>query len=222
MTTGEKVLAALQPYHLKPEGDGRWRCNNPLKPGSDSQAFTVKISADGEHGAYKNHVDGEVGSLYTLAEKLGIDVPRLQATETKRIYRDLDDYAAAHGVSADVFRRAGWESVTHDERPAIRIPTSSGARYRFLDGEKPVFKSPSGYKRCWYGLKRAADMAAAAGKPLVLCNGEPSVVAAQHFGIPAAAVAGGADSLPPELLEELRRSWSGDVLIAMDLSLIHI
>ncbi|GMU26362.1 MAG: hypothetical protein AMXMBFR16_12670 [Candidatus Uhrbacteria bacterium] len=215
-TTGEKVLAALQAFKLKSEGDGKYRCNNPFKIGSDSHGFTVKIHSDGEHGAFKNHVDGEVGSLYMLAERLGIEVPRAEATETKRAFRDLDEYALAHGADGDVFRRAGWEDCEHDGRPAIQIPTASGVRYRFLDGQKPSFKSPSGYKRCWYGLRRAVDMAAQHGKPLVLCNGEPSVVVAQSFGIPAAAVAGGSENIPPELLEELRRYWQGDVIIAMD------
>lgn len=215
-TTGEKVLAALQGHKLKSEGDGKYRCNNPFKIGSDSHGFTVKIHTDGEHGAFKNHVDGEVGSLYVLAERLGIEVPRAEATETKRAFRDLDEYALAHGVDGDVFRRAGWEDCEHDSRPAIQIPTASGARYRFLDGQKPSFKSPSGYKRCWYGLRRAVDMATQHGKPLVLCNGEPSVVVAQSFEIPAAAIAGGAETIPPELLEELRRYWQGDVIIAMD------
>lgn len=52
MTTAEKVLAALEAYGLKKEGQNRYRCNSPLRPGSNSHAFTVTID-DGEHGAQR-------------------------------------------------------------------------------------------------------------------------------------------------------------------------
>ncbi len=222
MTTGEKVLAALERFGLKSEGSGKYRCNNPWRTGSDSKAFTVTINPDGEHGAWKDWVSGEVGSLYTLAEKLNIEVPREAATETKRAYASLEEYALAHGVDADVFKKAGWKEVMvydHEhqtERLALEIPTQSGIRYRYLDGQKPSFRSPSGYKNCWYGLRRAVDMATMYTRPLVLCNGAPSVVVAQNFGVAAAALGGGGEVIPSDLLEELRKAWQGDIIIAMD------
>lgn len=216
MNTGEKILAALQPHKMKKTGQNQYRCNSPLRAGSDSHSFVVVIHEDGEHGAYEDKVSGDSGSLYTLAEKLNIEVPRAQATETKRAYRDLADYAQAHGLDAAPYLAAGWKECVHDERPALSFPTANGLRYRFLDGQTPAYKSPQGYKNCWYGLKRAIDLATEKDLPLVLCNGAPSVVVAQHYGIPAAALAGGGQRIPADLLEQFKAAWQGDVILAMD------
>lgn len=220
-TTGEKVLAALNVNGQKPSRNGTYRLNSPFRVGSDSQAFHLTLSTDKEHGAYHDKVSGEFGSLYALAEKLGIAVERATAVETKRAYRDIADYAAAHGVTPKILQAAGWKQVMyfdHDlkrDRPAIDIPTQQGSRYRFLDGDKPTYRSPAGYKNCWYGLKRAVALANGS-KPLVLCNGAPSVIVAQHYGIPAVALAGGGQRIPNEFLEELLTAWHGDIVIALD------
>ncbi len=221
-TTADRVLAILQNHDLK-ETNGQYRANSPLRPGSNSHGFGLRVSADGEYGAFHDKVTGESGSLYTLAEMLGIEVPRKEATETKRSYTGIDDYALVHGVTADVLTAAGWKETTYydfdhkKDRPALEIPTgNSQSRYRFLDGEKPTYRSPSGYKNCWYGLKRAIVKAKETGQAIVICNGAPSVVVAQHFGVAAVALAGGGQKIPTELLSELRSSWTGEIVIAMD------
>lgn len=221
-TTGEKVLQALQSYDLKSFGTGKYRSRSPFRPSSDSRSFTLQIHADGEHGAFDDKAGDDFGSLYTLAEKLGVEVPRQQATETKREYESLADYARAHGVEAAVFEAAGWKEVMQKdsdgiERRALSFPTQNGVRYRFLDRKgKPSYHSPGGYKNCWYGLKKAVALAKQCNIPIVLCNGAPSVVVAQSYGLPAAALAGGGQKIPTELLEEFRQTWQGDVIIAMD------
>jgi len=219
-TTAMKVLTALQAHRLKPAGQNRWRCNSPFRSGSDSQAFSVIVHPDGEHGAYHDHVTGETGSLYELAKQLNVPVPEAgKAIETKRAYASLAEYAQAHGVPAEAFEAAGWKYSAHDEthkRPVITIPSATGLLLRFADGEKPAFKSPTGYKRCWYGLKRAVDIAQREQLPIVLCNGAPSVVAAQWHGVPACAVTSGETRLPDELATELRMAWAGEVLLAFD------
>lgn len=221
MTTGDLVLQALRAEGDVKERNGQYRTNSPFRAGSDSMAFTLTISADGEHGAFHDIPSGEFGSLYTLAEKLDIEVPRLPATETKRSYKDIHEYAQAHGVTADVLIAAGWsECETHDTngklRPALSIPTQNGIRYRFLDGEKQTYHSPSGYKNCWYGLKRAVVLATETKQPLVLCNGSPSVVVAFHYGVAAVSLAGGGQRIPQDLLDELNAAWQGAIIIAMD------
>lgn len=222
MTTGDLVLSALRSRGtVKEMRGGQYRTNSPFRADSDSMAFTLMISADGEHGAYRDIPANDFGSLYTLAEKLGIEVPRLPATETKRGYDGIGDYALAHGVTADVLAAAGWaECEQHDSngklRPALSIPTQGGIRYRFLDGEKPTYHSPSGYKNCWYGLKKAIAKATETNQPIVLCNGSPSVVVAQHYGVAALALAGGGQRIPTDLLKELEASWKGEIIIAMD------
>jgi hypothetical protein len=217
-STSALVLAALEKYGLKYEGDHTYRCHSsPFRNGSDSDSFVVTIN-DQEHGAWYDHVSSECGSLYDLAEHLGITLKQAEISIcTKRTYNSLDDYASAHGVPGDVFRAAGWKETEKSGRPALEYLTTTGPRWRFLDGNKPVFISPSGYKRCWYGLERAGSMAQKDGQPLVICNGEPSVIAAQHWGVPACAVTGGEHKeIPILLFDELREVWQGEILIAPD------
>jgi putative DNA primase/helicase len=212
-STADKVLAALAPYELSKVGPGEYRCNSPFRPDSNSHAFAVKIEGP-EHGTFFDHVSDEGGSLYGLADHLGIAPP---AMTTKRHYGSLDEYAAAHNVTGDVFRRAGWVEVTYTKRPALKFATASGDRWRFLDGGDPPYINAKGYKRCWYGLGRAIGMARRLDMPLVLCNGEASVVAAQAHDFPAACVTSGEKgTLPADLLDHLRGAWNGEVVVAFD------
>ncbi|MBE7469628.1 MAG: hypothetical protein DPW09_17825 [Anaerolineae bacterium] len=226
MNTGQKILAILESrpeLQLKPEGEGKYRLHSPLRPGSNSHAFTLTINPSGEHGAYYDHAHEEDnGSLYDLAKRLGIEPSqngnRPQQT-TKRAYTGLADYAQAHGLSADVFKAAGWgETVTHLGRPALPYPTKSGKRYRFIDGNQPYYKPEKrGYKACWYGLDRAVKLVAESGQPLVICNGEASTIVAQFYGLAAVAVTGGEKpKLPPDLLAELQATYTGPVIVALD------
>lgn len=226
-TTADHVLKTLESYGLKPDGTApgggqKYRCNSPLRTGSNSMAFTITIT-DGEHGAFYDHVSDEKGSLYDLAQRLGIEPDRERAPvgNTKRAYSGLDDYAAAHGVPGDVFRAARWREVSKNDRLALEFPTRSGPRWRFLDGNKPVFVSPPGYQRCWYGLNAPLFKALADGQhPLVICNGEPSVVVAQHYGLAALAMTGSGENLiPPDLLDDLLdglKDLRPPVIVALD------
>lgn len=222
-TTGEKVLAYLANYQLKGKGNGEWRCNSPLRPGANSHSFTLRIDADGEHGAYSDKAGGDSGSLYDLAERLHIPIEstytaRTAIPDSNRLYKTLEDYAAFKGVPVEAFQKAGWsEPITYDKRPAFKFPTGGGDRYRFADGGKPKFKSQTGYKACWYGLKIAAQIARQNNMPLILCNGEPSVIVAMHYKVPACAITGGEQpTIPAPLLDELKSLWQGSIIIALD------
>jgi hypothetical protein len=217
-TTAETVLAALHRFTLRAEGNGRYRCNSPLRPGSNSHGFTLKIDPDGEHGTWHDHVSGESGSLYQLATLLGIELPQTKPdTHQKRTYHNLDEYAAEHGVPSDVFRAAGWKETRYAGQPALAFETPAGMRYRFLTGTESVYRSQSGYQRCWYGLARAVKLATDTHSPLVICNGERSVVVAQYYGIPATCITAGEKAeMPASLLNELRAAWNGAILLALD------
>lgn len=216
MATAEKVLNALRSYDLRDEGGGKWRCNSPLRPGSNSHAFCLVID-DEEHGAYDDKVSGDSGSLYDIAAKLGIETPstRTPVANTKRPYQNIADYAAAHGVTAEYLTSNGWSEVVFQDRRALSFKTATGLRYRFIDGDGS-YKSQVGYKSCWYGLQRAVKMARDLETALVLCNGEISTLAAQHRGIPACAFTGGERELPITLLKELREAWDGAIWLAYD------
>ncbi len=221
-TTADQVLAYLESFGLKKEGPGKYRSNSPLRPGSDSHSFALILDMNkepaGEYGAYNDFVSGEKGSLYDLAEKLGIEVPRREVPSSKRPYSDLDDYAQAHGIAPDTLRAWAWSETTYQDRPALAFKTATGIRYRFLDNEKPPYKSPPGYEACWYGLERAVKLATDACTPLVLCNGEISTVSGQVHGVPACAITGSSEkALPVSLLEKLLKAWPGQpILIALD------
>lgn len=217
MSTADRVTTHLEARGFKKHGS-EWRGNSPFRADSDSGAFSLTVDGP-ENGAWFDHARNEGGSLYDLAEKLGIERPAgpIPVENTKRAYANLDDYARAHGAPAAAFTAARWRETTCDNRPALAFDTTNGTRYRFLDGNKPPYKSPAGYESCWYGLTRAANKAVETGLPLVLVNGEASVVVCQHHNIPAAAVtSGGERALSPALIDELRKAYSGKVIIAFD------
>lgn len=159
-----------------------------------------------------------VGTLIHLANDDSPISKTANTTTTKRPYMGLAEYAAAHYAPAEAFRLAGWREAHHDGRPALMYPTATGNRWRFTDGQKPTYDSPSGYRRCWYRLAEAIELARLGSGPLILVNGEASTIAGQHHGYGAVAVAGGTEkpSIPADLLTELRSAWQGDIIVALD------
>lgn len=225
MSTAHQVLLALASYNLKQEGQNKWRCNSPLRPGSDSHAFVITITDD-EHGAYKDFVTEEKGSLYDLAKHLGIALPSaIPAHDTKRPFAGLDDYARAHGLTGEILTLYGWREVMYKGRPALEYPTATGRRWRFIDGKKgadfPKYVSEVGYERCWYGLDARLNDYLSAGSPLLLCNGEISTITAFNYGVPAFAMTGGEKAeIPANLVSQLKgylaKYPNVEIIIAMD------
>jgi hypothetical protein len=216
-STGDRILDIIE---VRRTSSGRYRGNNPLRAGSDSDGFVLTIDGDGEHGTYYDHAREESGSLYELADLLGIERPKSNGSNpsTKRSYTTLGDYAHAHYVMSNIFVRAGWRETTYQGRPALEIPTKTGKRYRFLDGQKPFYKHPQGYKPCWYGLGRMARIATRQNMPMILCNGEASTVVAQSYRLSACAITSGSErsKLPDHLLAELQAAYQGPIIIAFD------
>jgi hypothetical protein len=54
---------------------GKIQCKSPFRQGDNPRAFELKIGND-EHGTWYDFVRGEGGSLYDLADKLGIARPK--------------------------------------------------------------------------------------------------------------------------------------------------
>lgn len=215
-TTAQRILAqiTLKPDGTVGNGDQQYRGNSPFRSDSDSNGFTLVVSPCGEKGAYIDHArDNERGSLYDLAKRLGIDPTPHEVETSKRPYKDMADYAQVHGVDVQVLRDAGCREGDYQGRKCIIIPTQTGDRYRFLDGDKPSYKSEGGYTRCFYGLDRAIGMKHPA---LVICNGEVSTMVAQSYGVPAFAMTGGEGKFPDDLLSELKRKWKGTLYVTLD------
>lgn len=225
-TLWQTLKPHLESYKLRKRGsldtdDGQWRCNSPGRQGAKSKSLCIYVAPGGNSGCYNDHNGGSKGSLYELAARFGITWERTKVETSKRTYKNMADYATAHGVGEAVFVAAGWKYIAeyrykpdYNPRPALSFPTQTGTRYRYLDGNKPTYIHDEGYVTCWYGLKRALDMAN--GKPLVLCNGAPSVIVAQHFGIPAFSLSSGEHEIPAALLKELNARYTGELWIAHD------
>lgn len=221
MSTADKVLTALQQFDIRDERNGKYRCNSPLRPGSNSHGFSLRIEGP-EHGAYFDHVTEERGSLYDLAKLLNITLPVSSPVQnTKRRYDGLEEYARSHGIEPQVLEAWHWRETRHKNRPALEIPTRTGTRWRFLDGKKPYYISEVNYQRCWYGLNAAVIELVKHGQPLVICNGEISTIAAQRHNLAAVAMTGGEKSeIPAALLAELRGKLADaeklTIILAMD------
>ncbi|MEO0562207.1 MAG: AAA family ATPase, partial [Chloroflexota bacterium] len=220
MTLQHSVLAALEPYKLRQQGSNQYRCNSPLRKGSDSESFVVTLD-DADGGKWYDHVDEVGGSLHQLAVELGLITERVPVESTKRAYKSIDDYAAAHGLTGPVLADYGWKEHEHKGRHCLAFKTDNGWRYRFLDGEKPYYLNQKGYTRCWYGLGGTWIGRVAEGAPVVLTNGEISTVAGHHYGLAAFCVTSGEKArVPDKLLTELGEWLVGfkdvEILVALD------
>jgi DNA-binding transcriptional ArsR family regulator len=219
MTTAQNVLQALETYSLKKVGANSYRCKSPLRSGSDSPSFSVLIHDD-EHGAWKDFVSEESGSLYDLARLIGVEIVQNgYVAPAKSQYSGLNDYARAHGVEPHVFEDAMWSETTHSGKQVLEFKTKTGTRLRFLEGNIK-FKSPRGYRSCFYGLNALVRQSIEDMPYLVYCNGEPSVVVGQNAGLPAFTVTGGGEREIPENLFTEFKAWVGDkiptIIIALD------
>jgi len=195
-------------------GTEQYRCSSPLRAGSDSKSFSIKVDAHG--GTYFDHVTQEKGTLAQLAEKLGITYTR--STTSKRAYTTGADYAAQHGVAWSVLEGAGWSEVRYLRRPALRIDTANGPRYRFLDyRDEQTYINEKGFTQCWYLMHEAVRSARMSKSPLIYCNGECSAVVAQHYGLAACTIAGGGEKeLSSTQLDELKQLYTGSIIVALD------
>ena len=212
MSTAQKVLQHLG---LGESRDNQYKLNSPFRHGSDSQGFSLKIDDD-EHGTWYDHVSGEKGSLYELAKRLGIELPKHGAVADTSKASSFEQFAEQHGVSVDVYKRAGWSATTYSKYPALAFTTKTGIRYRVFGGNSKYIHG-KGYVSSWYKLDEAIAIADAGGYPLVLCNGEASTVVAQHYKIPATCVTGGSErQIPEDLVQELKNKYKGEIVIALD------
>ena len=142
-------------------------------------------------------------------------------------YHSRAHYAAVKGIPESVLINAKFSEIeTYQNRPAMKYVTydkdhKEWWRVRFMDGKKPKYKPVlTGTPAVWYRLQQAKGMSNKSNKPMVIVNGETSVLVAQHYGIPATCKTGGEAALPAHLLEELQDAYKNsrprELLIALD------
>lgn len=218
MSTAERILQALQ---LQKRPDNQYRTNSPFRSGSDSKSFSLIIH-DEESGAFHDFVSEQRGSLYDLAKLLQIETPSAvhasSQQTTKRPYLDGTDYAESHGVSWSVFQSAGYSETLYLKRKTLRIQTTAGPRYRFLDyRDSMTYINEKGFSPCWYKLLEGVKLSKLIKAPLIYCNGEASTVVAQHYGMPAVSIAGGGErTLTSSMIQDLQKLYTGSVIVALD------
>lgn len=199
-------------FTVQPEygsNGGRWSCRQCSPQWGDTVGFVQFVNDIGFVDACKElsiqlefKSDGNKATPPVDLAKAPESAP---PKPSKRIYQDLADYARKHGVEPHVFTAWGWKDGTHNNRPCIFIPGHDDGidRIRFVDKPKAEFRPvKEGRRRCLYGWERALAMTGE-GRALVLCNGQPSVVMAQHYNIPAIAQTDGENALEPHTLDQL-------------------
>jgi hypothetical protein len=173
VSTADSILAALGAYDLKQESPTEYRCNSPLRPGSNSHSFKLTIHGP-EHGAYRDHVSGDSGSLYDLADKLGIPRPA-QARPALRQLVQTYDYVDEQGQL--LYQTCRYE------------PGKNGKPKDFMqrrpDGQGGYVWSMQGFTQ--YVLYRLPEVLAAikAGEIVYLVEGEKDAETLRSLGLVA-------------------------------------
>ncbi|RRR68897.1 MAG: DNA primase [Candidatus Viridilinea halotolerans] len=200
-STAERVLAELDRRHLrlKQEAPDRYRCDSPFRPGSDSHAFQLTLSGP-EHGSYYDHVSHEKGSLYQLAEALGIERPRPTTRQLVATY----DYLDSAGTL--LYQTCRFEPGKH------------GRAKDFLQ-RRPDPSQPDGWAWNTKGITKvlyrlsALEQAIAANQTIYLVEGEKDAARLALAGLAATTNVGGAGKWQRSYSAALR---GADVVILPD------
>ena len=167
------------------------------------------------------------------------DTPK-EAKTSKRAYKDMADYCAAKGVPIEHAKSFGWSEqpgkilMKHtdngiERRTRVRLLKEGGGFYppqNFEDYCKvnniEWTKQYQGQNyRCFYGFDKALELARKYDQPLVLCNGQPSVMVAHYQYLSALAQTDGEgeDGLQENLLRRLVdaiKQYKLKIIIALD------
>jgi len=133
-----------------------------------------------------------------------------QPKPSKRAFAGLSAYAAAKGIPVYVYEDWGITEGEFGGEKAMFMPHEDGfVRVRTF-GEKPRFQPVKKIKeikgknyRCLYGFDKAVTRAIENRLPLVLTNGQPSVIKAQYYALAAFAQTDGEKGLQADLLKRI-------------------
>jgi hypothetical protein len=200
---------------------------SPLRADKNPGSFSVRPDSATEPGAFNDFATDDHGSIADLATRLGID-PYISnsSVSTKKIdpKAERDGYPAAHGCTWQDFARWDAKPVTFQEHGkkyhAIAFPDATGTRYRLFGHEAKFKPQKSGLAPCWYGLREATELATQTNQPLVIVNGQPSVIAAHAHQVAACTIPGGEGSIAGHLerglLADLQSAWQGKIIVLLD------
>jgi hypothetical protein len=201
--TAEKVLHALIPYKLKRERTGHYRSNSPFRPQSDSMGFVLHIE-DPEHGTFIDHVSGESGSLYDLADRLDISLPDKSNPSNNHYHNNtshltnkqgltLAEFSEYKKIPIDFLLSLGIKQVIGKfGLPEIRIPYFNLDGSLFRERIRYALRAKDG--SAWadgqglipFGLERIAP-----NKPFtIFFEGESDPITAWLYDFPALGIPG--------------------------------
>lgn len=198
-TTADQVLAALLPYGLKQESSGRYRCNSPLRPGSNSLGFTLRITGP-EHGAWYDHVAGRSGSLYALATVLGVPQPSTKAPR-RRLVVTYDYVDGAGRLLYQVCRYEPGKGGKPKDFVQRQPDGAGGWRWDMQGARYVLYHLPA--------VLRATD----ASETVYIVEGEKDADRLEICGLTATCNVGGAGKWRPEYAQALQ---GADVVIIPD------
>ena len=177
-STADQVLSVLVRHDLTSKPGGRYMSNSPLRPGSNSHAFSLILNGP-EHGAFVDYVSGDKGSLYDLAALLGIETPRKPSEE--RTLVTTYDYVDETGRL--LYQACRYEPGRDGRKKDFtqRVPDGTGGWFWTMDG---VF-------RVLYRLPEVLA-AVAAGEPVYIVEGEKDADQLTLYGLTATTNVAGA------------------------------
>lgn len=136
---------------------------------------------------------------------------------SKRVYKNLTEYAAFKGVDVQIFLDAGWSDCLWYGIPAIKIPTLKGNRYRLLNNGDNKFVCDEGTTICLYKLDECLELAANNKQGYILSNGEPSTVISQSRKLLTFSLCGGEkQDFDQESIKLLQNTNISNILIPAD------
>ena len=225
--------------HVQPERQ-RWGCrqNGDYIGGETWLGLYMHLTGvkDVSTALTQLGVSNDNGNNQKTIDKSGLEkVPNsaplktAQAKPKRKTFTSGQEYAEWQGVPWNIFKNWGCEQIVYGKRGnAIAFPSADGIRrLRFLDDNDPKWKPETDrdddnpVSPQWFGVSEAIETARSEGigKHLVMCNGQTSVIVANHFGVPAFCKTDGEgkpipEKILPKLLEYLRAGYQ--LYIALD------
>ena len=173
------------------------QCNAGFESVAGFYAFIGQPNPS-ENGNSNSHKPIDKTDMDTIPDE---PQPKNQTVKPKgRSFASIAEYAAYQGAPEAAFTNAGCTVVQHKNAPHIAFPCADGInRLRRMD-QKAWYPQKSGATPQLYGWRRALQIRVQISDkdPLVLTNGQTSVIVAQHYGMAAFCLTDGENKQIPD------------------------